>query len=183
MGSTVTLSEPGVVPLAGETASQLPDAAEALAEKPSEALELRETVCAAGFVPPTWNAKLSEAGLAVSPGALFEITNVTGTLFGLPLAPGAATETTPEYVPTARLPGATLTAILAGDVLDTVPLFGVAASQLPPVVVLVATVKLSACPLLVAVICSVAGTACPFWKKKLMPEGVVVSVVGGALMV
>ena len=52
-------------------------------------------LCAAGAVPPIWEAKVSEEGLTVRVGAADDTFKVTGTVFGLPVEPAAVMVTEP----------------------------------------------------------------------------------------
>src|SRR3974390_3234797 len=65
---------------------------------------------------------------------------VTGMVIGLPPAPADVIVTDPLNVPTASPVGFTATCTVAG----VIPVAGVAVSQLPVLLVLVATLKLSA---------------------------------------
>jgi hypothetical protein len=73
----------GVVPLGGETESQLlPDVTVAVKAKacpPPETL----IVCVAGLVPPTWYVNVSGVDVAVTVGAACTVT-VTGTVTAVP---------------------------------------------------------------------------------------------------
>ena len=82
---TDTVKLCGVVPLPGVTDSQLPPEADALMLR-AEPLLVTLIACDAGADPPIWNAKLSELGVADSPGAALTV-SVTWTVRGLLEAP------------------------------------------------------------------------------------------------
>ncbi len=83
--------------------------------------------CDAGAAPPIKKLKLSVDGLAVRLGPV--TMSWTGMIAGLPAAPGDVTVTVPLKVPGVVSP-LVLTEMLTVD--GTVPLLGVAESQLPP---------------------------------------------------
>jgi len=151
---TLTLFAPGVAD------SHVPPEAAAVKVL---ATPLTETVCGAGAVPPIWYAKLREAGLTVSVDAAAVTVNVTGTVFGLPVEPGAVTATEPVYVPAAR------PAVL----METLALFepGVTDSHVPPEA---AAVKVLATPPIESV-CG-AGAVPPTWYAKVSEAGLTVRV-------
>jgi hypothetical protein len=98
---TDTLSDPGVVPLAGLTTSHPAgdddaDAVKGIAEPPPA---VTETVCAAGAEPPSGAVKLKTLAFSVN-GAV--TVSVTDTVCGLFDARVELTVTVPPYVPAAR---------------------------------------------------------------------------------
>jgi hypothetical protein len=156
---TVTLIDPGVVPLAGVAVSHEPPLTVVLVVVKLRAapLLLVDTLCAAGAAPPACAVNDRVVGLSVKLTGAAVTVKVTATVRGLFPAAAAATDTVPAYVPAARPAGLTDTLIEPG----VVPEAGEAVSQDPPLVVELVVVKLKAAPLLLVETLCAAGAAPP----------------------
>jgi len=89
---TETLTLPDLPPLVGVTESHAPPEADALKLLATPPIA---SVCDAGGVLPIWKAKVSEEGVTVRVGGAGVTVKVTGTVFGLPVEPGAVMVTDP----------------------------------------------------------------------------------------
>jgi hypothetical protein len=135
VGFTETVRFLGVVPVVGDTWSQVAPEVETLNDVP-DGSELTVMVFDPGAVPPLWAVKDRLAGLATSapdPGEEDKVKD-TGTSTGSPL--DGVSVIFPWYVPAANDVGLIETVKFAG----VVPLPGATVNQLPP---LVETLKLT----------------------------------------